>query len=186
MIAFLTFDLRGVGGAAGERQAATDDGGGVNDADFRRGDVKRPGAPLAVAGGAADDLGQDFLGVAALGDDIAVVAMGGEDIIVGVQPVAYRHAGGFLADVNMEVAANQAGVFVVEADAMFFGAPDHQHLAQDAELPIEKCRVAWVPPWVSGLSVHTYCRSFENCKGSKNGELIMDNGEWKTVGNGRK
>ena len=129
-----TFDLSGVSGAAGEREAAADDGGGMNDADFGRGDVKRPGAALAVAGGAADDLGQDFLGVAALGDDMAVVAMGGEDIIVFIEPVANRNAGGFLADVNMKMAAHQAGVFVVEADAMFFGAPDHQHLAQDSEL----------------------------------------------------
>ena len=49
--------LRRVGGAAGQRQAAADDGRSVDDAHFRRGDMKGPGAPLAIAGGTADDLG---------------------------------------------------------------------------------------------------------------------------------
>ena len=65
---------------------------------------------------------------------MAVVAVRREDIVIGVERLAYRHAGGFLPDVDMEVTADQPLVFGVKADAMFLGAPNHQHLAQDAEL----------------------------------------------------
>jgi hypothetical protein len=34
------------------------------------------------------------------------------------------------------MAAQEPRVLFVEANAMFLGAPDHQHLAQNAELPL--------------------------------------------------
>jgi hypothetical protein len=87
------------------------------------------GAALAVAGGAADDLGQHFVGIAALSDHVTVVAVGREDVIVVLQHCAHRHTGGLLADVDMKVAAQEPVVFFMEADAVLLGAPDEQHLA---------------------------------------------------------
>jgi hypothetical protein len=60
---------------------------------------------------------------------MAVVAVRREDIVIGVERLAYRHAGGFLPDVDMKVAAQEPVVFFMEADAVLLDAPDHQHLA---------------------------------------------------------
>ena len=117
-----------------ERETAADDGRGVNDFQIGRGDVKRPRPSAAVARFAADNLGQDFARVAALGNDVAVIAMGAEDVIILLQSFAHRDPGGFLADVNMKVAANQTLVVFIEPNDMFFGSSDHQHPLQDAEL----------------------------------------------------
>src|SRR5262245_10947932 len=108
----------------------------MNDFQFRRGDVKRPGAPQAIAGAAADDFRQDLPGIAAFGDHMAVVAVSAKDVIVSSQRFADRNAGGFLSDIDMKVTANETLVVFVEANDVLFGAPDHQHLAQNAELPL--------------------------------------------------
>jgi hypothetical protein len=62
--------------------------------------------------------------------------VGGENVVVAIQCVANGHAGSFLADINVKVAANQTLVFVMEADAMFLGTANHQHPAQNGELPV--------------------------------------------------
>ena len=71
-----------------DRQAAADDAVGAEIALGRLGDVHRAAAPLAIAGLAAEKFGEHRLQLGALGDAMAVAAMGRGDAI----GVAERHA----------------------------------------------------------------------------------------------
>ena len=110
--------------ADGDRQAAADDAVGAEIALGRVGDMHRAAAPLAVAALAAEELGEHRLELGALGDAMAVAAMGRGDAI----GVAERHAGAdrrrLLPDRQMHRAVAQAadirifGRFLETADAM--------------------------------------------------------------------
>jgi hypothetical protein len=96
--------------------------------------VKSPRPPAAVAGFPPDNFGQDFPRITALGDDVTVISMRAKILILRRQGFADGDSGALLADVNVKVATDQPLVFVIETDDVLLGAPDHQHLAQDAEL----------------------------------------------------
>jgi hypothetical protein len=66
--------------------------------------------------------------------------MGGENIILRRQGRADRDAGALLPDINVKMAANEPFIVVIEPNDMLFGAPDHQHFAQDAKL-IVSCQI---------------------------------------------
>ena len=77
--------------AGDDRQAAADDAIGADDALAEVGDVHRAALALAVAGGPAIQLGEHVLDFAALGQHVAVAAVGAGDIVVLAQCGAGAH-----------------------------------------------------------------------------------------------
>src|SRR5262245_29921384 len=65
---------------------------------------------------------------------MAMISVRAENIVPRRQRFADGNPGGLLSDVNVKVAADETLVLLVETDNVLLGAPDHQHLAQDAEL----------------------------------------------------
>ena len=114
-----------------DRQAAADDAVGAEIALRRLGDMHRAAAPLAIAALAAEELGEHRLELGALGDAMAVAAMGRGDAV----GVAERHADAdrrrLLPDRQMHGAVAQA------ADVRIFGrlleTADAMHAPQRAE-----------------------------------------------------
>ena len=125
--------LVGQRGAGGQGGAAADDGRGVRDVQVRSRHVERAAAAEAVAGLASDDFRQHLAGVAALGDDVAVVPVGAEEVVLRRQRRADADAGGLLPDVDVKVAADESLVLFVEPDDVLFRTPDHEHLPQQVE-----------------------------------------------------
>ena len=95
-------------GADGDRQAAADDAVGAEVAPGRIGDMHRAAAPPAIAALAPEELGEHRRELGALGDAMAVAAMGRGDVV----GVAQRHADAnrrrLLADRQMHRAVAQA------------------------------------------------------------------------------
>ena len=85
---------------------------------------------------ASGELSHDAFGVHAAREHMAVVAIGGDDLI----PLLARHlhAGdhGFLADIEMAEAADQA--HAVELAGLLLEAADEQHLAIGLELLLRR------------------------------------------------
>ena len=84
--------------ADGDRQAAADNAVGAEIAAVRVGDVHRAAAPAAIAGLAAEKLGEHPLHLGALGDAMAVAAMCGGDVVAVGKRRADADGGGLLAD----------------------------------------------------------------------------------------
>src|SRR5229473_3527680 len=124
---------RGKRGASGERNAATDDRRGVQNTEVRRRDVEAASPTLAVTVYATQDLGQDTAWLAASGQDMAVVAVGGKDAVPGVERGARARAGCLLADIHVDVATNRLGRVLGQADHGFFQPPDAEHGCQEVE-----------------------------------------------------
>ena len=78
-----------------------DDAVGAQHAQVQVGDVHRAALAVAVARRAAQELGVHALGVAALGDEVAVAAMGAGDVVVLGEEGADAHADRLLAGVEM-------------------------------------------------------------------------------------
>ena len=74
--------------AGGRGDAAADDPEAADEAVLEVDDVHRAGAPAADAGRAAEHLGGQRLGLGALGERVAVAAVGAADVVVGLE----RHA----------------------------------------------------------------------------------------------
>ncbi len=83
--------------------------------------------PLAVAIRAADDLGQHSAGVRAFGDDVPVVPVGGEHVVVAAQRGTGPGAGCLLADVHVEVPADEALVVRREVEHLLLHAAHAEH-----------------------------------------------------------
>ena len=79
----LALQAQAVGRADGEGGRARDDRVGAEHALLDRGDVHAAAAAAAVAVLAADDLGHHPAQVEALGDAVAVAAVGARDVVVG-------------------------------------------------------------------------------------------------------
>ena len=87
------------------------------------------GAPLAAVGPRllSEDLGEHGGRVGAPGQQVTVVAVGGEAHVSRLELRQGRHAGGLLADVDVEVAD---GVLAGQVDQPLLEAADDQHPAQ--------------------------------------------------------
>ena len=94
--------------AGGDRDAARDDAVGAEVAGGDVGDVHRAAAAAAVAGLLAEQLGHHLLEVGALGDAVAVAAVGRGDRVVGAQGEAGAGGRGLLADREVHGAVHQA------------------------------------------------------------------------------
>ena len=86
---------------------------------------------MRVAAGPAGEFGHHAAGFHAGGEHVAVVAVGGDDLI----PLPERHLhaddDGFLADIQMAEAADEA--HAVKLAGFFFETADQQHVAIAAQ-----------------------------------------------------
>ena len=94
--------LGGQRGAADQRRPAADDAVRAHHALGQIGDVHRAALAAAKAVLAAEDLGHHRLDVAALGDAVAVAAVGRGDVILVVQMQADADPGRLLAGIEMD------------------------------------------------------------------------------------
>lgn len=92
--------------------------------------VERATAALVVAVDAADYLREHLCRLATSGDDVAVITVRGENVVIAAQCVARAHSGRFLTDVDMVVAADEAGLLSGEVNYLLFGAADQEHALQ--------------------------------------------------------
>ena len=114
-----------------ERHLRADDAVAAVEAMLDAEHVHRPALALGDAGLAAGQLGHDHLGVDAVGEHVAVVAIAGDDAVLAdrhrrLQPDRDR----FLADVEVAEAADQAEA--VELPRALLEAADEQHLRDRA------------------------------------------------------
>src|SRR3984893_5881131 len=89
--------------------------------------VHRAALALGIAGAATGQLGHHALGVHAGGQHVAVIAVGGDDGVLGVDGRLHADDDGFLADVEMAEPADQA--HAVELAGALLEAADQQHVA---------------------------------------------------------
>ena len=93
---------------AGDALSSSDDAVGAEDALVPVGDVHRAALALAVAGVSAEELRHHEVEVAALGDDVAVAAVGAGDVVIIPQALAHRRGDRLLAQIQMGEAVDLA------------------------------------------------------------------------------
>ena len=100
--------LGGERGAGGGGDAAADDPEAADQAVLDVDHVHRPGPPAAHAGGAAEHLGDQRAGVGALGERVAVAAVGAGEVVVGLERRADADRHGLLAGAQVRGAVDLA------------------------------------------------------------------------------
>ena len=130
--AFFGLILHGVGEAGAEGDLAADDAVAAPVVEFGGEVVHRAALALGATGDLAVELGHERAGVHADGDGVAVVAVGGDDVVVLAHERAGADGDGFLADVEVEEAADLA--LVIDGQAALFEAADAHHLAVELDL----------------------------------------------------
>ena len=118
----------GQGDAGGEREFATDDGGGQHDSEFLDGNVQRSAPALAVAVAPTHHFSQQATGVGTACQQMAGAAVVGQDQIVGSEGVDGADRGGFLADRG--AGAGNAPVGAALDDGVFVSADQQQLFIQ--------------------------------------------------------
>jgi hypothetical protein len=91
------------------------------------------GAALALgaAGGLAVELGHELVHAHADGDGVAVVAVGGDDVVVLAHEGAAAHGHRFLADVEVQEPTDLLGL--IGAQRTFLEAADAHHRAEELD-----------------------------------------------------
>ena len=87
---------------------------------------------MRVAGAAAGELGHDALRVHAAGEHVAVVAIAGDDLVALADRHLHADDDGFLADVEVAEAADQA--HAVHLAGALLEAADEEHLREGVQL----------------------------------------------------
>src|SRR5712692_9491158 len=132
--------LRREGGAGGDPGRAAHDRVRAEVAVRVVGDVHRAALALAVAGLLAEQLGEHPGDVGALGQAVAVAAVGARDVVVLAQRRAHAHGDGLLSDVEVGEARHPGAA--VELVHLFLEQPDRRHPAVHVEPgPVEDRRV---------------------------------------------
>ena len=124
-------DLGGQRRAHRDRRAGADDAVGAEHALVDIGDVHRAALALAQAVLAAPDLLHHPVHVAALGEAMAVAAMGGDDLVALGQMLAHADGDGFLTAIEVREAGDLAGLDLVVETFLEFA--DHLHLPIGAD-----------------------------------------------------
>ncbi len=89
--------------------------------------MKRTALAFIQAVDAAQYFREEFFRLSAAGEQMAMISVRGEEIVVGIQAGKRRHAGRFLADIQMVVAAEHA--LVVQPHEILFEVADDEHPA---------------------------------------------------------
>ena len=98
--------LRRPPGASGDAKPSGHNAVGAQHADRKICNVHGATLALAIAGGAAKQLGHHAFDISALGNTMAVAAMRAGDVIAALQRFAHAHGDGFLADVEVRQAGH--------------------------------------------------------------------------------
>jgi len=117
--------------AAGDRHAAGDDAVGAQHPDGEVGDVHRAALALAIAVGAAEELGHHPVDVGALGDAVPVAPVGARDAIGRAQRGAHADGDSLLADVGMKRPVDP--LCRAQLDREHIELADQDHLPEDLD-----------------------------------------------------
>ncbi len=133
----------GEGETCTERHLGTDDAvaaiEGVLGAEHVHGTALAAADPRFAPG----QLGHDHLRVDAIGEHVAVVAIAGDDAVLALfQSALQAHGHGFLADIEVAKAADQA--HAVKLTCLFLETANEQHLLIEGEQLLLACLVALV------------------------------------------
>ena len=96
-------------------------------------DVHGTALALAVAGALAEQLGHGQLGIAAAGDDVAVAAVGGSEVILGLDRGERACLSSLLTDAQVDITGQHtlgealSRVFLERADAHHRAVKAQQH-----------------------------------------------------------
>ena len=114
-----------------ERGLAADDAVAAPVVLVRREEVHGAALAFGAAGGFAVKLGHALVHAHADGEGVAVVAVGGDDVVVVAHERAGADGDGFLADVEVEEAAHFAAVVLLER--LLLEAAHAEHFAQETD-----------------------------------------------------
>ena len=117
--------------ADGVADAGADDAVGAEQADAAVIEVHGAAAAAADAVGLAEELGHDPAGIGALGQRVAVAAVGGGDPVGRAEVGADADAGGLLADIEVEKAGRLAAAAGGLGDGL--EAAEEHHLLEEGE-----------------------------------------------------
>ena len=115
------------GQAGAERNLGADDAVAAEEALLLAEHVHRAALAAAVAAGAAGEFGHDAARLHAAGQHVAVVAVGGDDLVALAEGGLDADDDGFLADVEVAEAADET--HAIELAGLFLEAADEQHVA---------------------------------------------------------
>ena len=124
-------EMVGEAGADGERNAAGDDAVGAEAAEGEVGHVHGAAAAAADAGLLGEQLGHHQADILALGDGVAVAAVGGDDIVVRVEGGDGADGDGFLADGQVHGAVDLAERELVKGGLL--EGTNQEHLPEQVE-----------------------------------------------------
>src|SRR5262249_28156699 len=119
-------ELEAVARAGGLQDTGADDAARAHEADFGGEQVHAAASALGASRGAAEQLREDLPWRHALGQGMAMAAVGAEDDVVFSQVGADADGDGFLADIGVAGAVDEAGL--VAAGELLFTAADEEHL----------------------------------------------------------
>jgi hypothetical protein len=124
--------LGGQRSTRGDAGGAADDGVGAQIAVFLVGDVHRSALAAAIAFRLAEQLAEHFLELRALGDAVAVAAVGGGDVVCLFQRLADADGNRLLAGIHVREAGHLGRK--VELVGIVLEGPDARHLAVHPEI----------------------------------------------------
>ena len=132
--AVAALQLGGQGRAGGYGHSRSHDAVGAQHPHAEVGDVHRAAFAVAIAVAAAEQLGHHQVDVGALGDGVAVAAMGAGDAVGSAEGGAHPHGNGFLADIGVDHAGDVALVKFFDGPGVKSTDGDHLsvHIQQQA------------------------------------------------------
>src|SRR6185312_16120069 len=123
--------LEGIAGAGGLQNVRPDDAARAHEADFGREEVHAAAAAPRAPRFAAVQFGDELQRRDALGEGVAVAAVGAEDHVAGPQRRAHAHGHGFLTHVSMASPVDQPAL--VRLRQLLFAAANQHHLPVQPE-----------------------------------------------------
>ena len=132
----LALHLRRQTRASDDRDPAGDNAVGAEHADRKIGDMHRAALALAIAGLSAVELGHHAVEVGALGDAVAMAAMGRNDPVALAKRRTDADRDRLLAYVAVDDAVDFAGEIV--GRGALLETPDRQHRPKHAQLHIRR------------------------------------------------
>ena len=129
--AFQPLVFQPIGQPEPERRLSADDAVAAPIVLVRREEVHRAALAFRAARGFAIKLGHALVHAHADGEGVAVVAVGGDDVVIVAHERAGADGDGFLADVEVEKAAHFSAVVLLQR--LLLKAPHPQHLPQQPD-----------------------------------------------------
>ena len=152
--------LRGQRCADGDGDARADDGVLAQQADRRIGEVHRAALPLAAPGALAQQLGHRLPGIKALGDGVAVAAVGAGHVVVPPQSCHRGDRRPLLADAGVERAADLA-----DSERTRWPVSSKRRMRSIGVVHTEQIRL-WRAAWVNLSGIRDQVSGYRLCPSS--------------------